>query len=265
MYGYIYMTINILNGKRYIGKRQGNFDNWYKGSGTLLKKAINRYGYDNFTVELLDDSPNNKDELNNREKYWIEHYNAVDDPMFYNIARGGDGGHLIAGYDEETKRLINNKKKVPLCNNIFHKIPRIGNLNHFYGKRGKDSIHYGNKYNLGRKASEETKQKMRESHNPDNIPPNHEGKLFINNGNTNKLIYSEELDKYISEGWSRGRISYSNKRYYVNNGSINKRVSLEEINEYIDNGWKRGRLNKRSNLNLYNELILESDGGNYNE
>ena len=33
-----------------------------------------------------------KEELNEREKYWISYYNAVEDPNFYNRSEGGQGG-----------------------------------------------------------------------------------------------------------------------------------------------------------------------------
>ena len=37
---YIYITTNLINGKRYIGKHHGELNDDYLGSGTLLKKAI---------------------------------------------------------------------------------------------------------------------------------------------------------------------------------------------------------------------------------
>ena len=92
MYGYIYITTNNINNKKYIGKHKCNtFDTSYKGSGKLIKEAILKYGIENFTTEILEtcDSLQN---LNDREIYWIQHFNACQDNSFYNIAKGGDGG-----------------------------------------------------------------------------------------------------------------------------------------------------------------------------
>lgn len=45
MYGYVYQTINLINGKKYIGKHKSNvFDESYKGSGVYLSRAIKKYG-----------------------------------------------------------------------------------------------------------------------------------------------------------------------------------------------------------------------------
>ena len=70
MYGYIYLTINLINGKKYIGKHYGELDDSYLGSGTILQKAINKYGKQNFKKEILYIS---KDEEENciKEKEFI--------------------------------------------------------------------------------------------------------------------------------------------------------------------------------------------------
>ena len=140
MYGYVYKTTNLINGKIYVGKhRCSEFTENYKGSGKVLWNAINKYGWDNFKVELLEECQSSE-ELNEREKYWIKYYKSQDRNIGYNIAPGGNGGNLIEGYDEITKSAINKKKAVPYENNIFHKIPRTGKLNHNYGKSLSDEV-----------------------------------------------------------------------------------------------------------------------------
>lgn len=103
MYGFIYITTNHINGKKYIGQRkydkQGKWKK-YLGSGIILSKAIKKYGIENFSKEIIEDCET-KQLLNLREKYWIDYYNAADSDNFYNIANGGDGGNTIAGYTKE--------------------------------------------------------------------------------------------------------------------------------------------------------------------
>ena len=95
----IYRTINIINNKFYIGKDTKNDPN-YLGSGTLLKRAIKKYGRENFKKEILEYC-HNKKHLNEREIFWINQTNAQING--YNIADGGHGGNT---YTEETKQKI---------------------------------------------------------------------------------------------------------------------------------------------------------------
>lgn len=103
MYGFIYITTNHINGKRYIGQRKYDKQNkWknYLGSGIILSKAIDKYGRENFSKEIIEECES-KEQLDEREKYWITYYNAVESDSFYNIASGGEGGNTIAGYSDE--------------------------------------------------------------------------------------------------------------------------------------------------------------------
>lgn len=54
MYGYIYKTTNLINGKIYVGQHKGKFDRGYVGSGKILKLALTKYGKQNFLTELID-------------------------------------------------------------------------------------------------------------------------------------------------------------------------------------------------------------------
>lgn len=102
-YGFIYITINNINDKFYIGqKKYDKAGVWkrYLGSGTVFRRAVNKYGRENFTRYIVDEAYS-KEELNEKEKLWIKSYEATDDDMSYNIASGGDGGDTKAGYSEE--------------------------------------------------------------------------------------------------------------------------------------------------------------------
>ena len=54
MYGYIYKTTNLINGKIYIGKHKSEkYDKNYYGSGKIISIAISKYDISNFKNELL--------------------------------------------------------------------------------------------------------------------------------------------------------------------------------------------------------------------
>lgn len=70
MFGYIYKTTNLVNGKIYIGQKKSDrfLGNKYLGSGKILCSAINKYGADNFIVEMLEECMDVYT-LNDREMY----------------------------------------------------------------------------------------------------------------------------------------------------------------------------------------------------
>ena len=70
MYGYIYKTTNLINGKIYVGQKMSTvfLKEEYLGSGRYLNNAINKYGRENFKVELIEWCENSEI-LNEREKY----------------------------------------------------------------------------------------------------------------------------------------------------------------------------------------------------
>lgn len=121
---YIYKTVNNINGKVYVGKSEKGFNPNYYGSGTLINKAISKYGRNNFVVEIIE-LCNTVEELNDREVYWIDYYKQLGET--YNIAEGGTGGHTTKHFTKEQ-------------------------MNEYRGKLSKAQS--------GRKVSEETKQKL---------------------------------------------------------------------------------------------------------
>lgn len=105
---YVYITTNNINGMKYIGKHYGELDDTYLGSGKLLKQDILKYGKENFTKSILSISENDV-ENSEQEKYFIALYNAVSNPLFYNIHEGGQGGNTTAGFSPEEKEALKRK------------------------------------------------------------------------------------------------------------------------------------------------------------
>lgn len=88
---FIYLTTNLINGKKYIGQHYGEITDNYLGSGTLITKSIQKYGKENFSREILKIC-SNREEADIYEKYFIEQMNAVEDENFYNLQEGGSSG-----------------------------------------------------------------------------------------------------------------------------------------------------------------------------
>ena len=124
--GYIYITVNEINNKVYVGKRQkSKFEKAYKGSGTHLKLAFKKYGKEKFHTYPLEWYKTEED-LCDAEIKWISYFKDAGFDM-YNIAKGGKGGNMIDWSSlPETRRAEINMK-----NSESHK----GKKNPFYGKR----------------------------------------------------------------------------------------------------------------------------------
>lgn len=88
---YIYMTTNLINGKKYIGQHKGSTSDSYLGSGLGIMRAIDKYGKENFSKEVLCFCQS-REEADAKEKEYIKLYDAVKSDQFYNSAEGGTGG-----------------------------------------------------------------------------------------------------------------------------------------------------------------------------
>lgn len=117
----IYLTTNTINGKKYVGMDSNNNPN-YLGSGSLVLKAIKKYGKENFKKEILESCSSVK-EMEERETYWIMKFNALKDPLFYNLEDNRKRGtNPFQNKTEEEKQIIYKKRGAKQKG-----IPKLGN------------------------------------------------------------------------------------------------------------------------------------------
>ena len=155
----IYKITNLINGKWYIGQDSKNNPNYF-GSGILIKKALKKYGKNNFYKEILQILSNNstREDLNKAEQWWIEKLNAVSDENSYNIANGGS--------DISSNPLVGAKISISMKGNKngIGKRPHKSGKN-WDGKRGAEHHLYGKpSFKKGVKVSEEERIKNAISH-----------------------------------------------------------------------------------------------------
>ena len=103
----IYKIINKINGKVYIGQDSNNNPEYY-GSGKLIKRAISKYGKENFIKEVIE-YVRDIDDMDVRETYWIDYYNSVDPEKGYNINPVGGKPPRLYDLPEEQQKLIKQK------------------------------------------------------------------------------------------------------------------------------------------------------------
>lgn len=102
----VYCTINLVNGKIYIGKDKFNIKTYY-GSGTLLLLAIKKYGKKVFQKNIIDYCSSDQ-EMENKEIYYIKLYDSLA-PIGYNMTLGGTGGDIITNNPNKEKILQHRK------------------------------------------------------------------------------------------------------------------------------------------------------------
>ncbi|MBQ2639208.1 MAG: GIY-YIG nuclease family protein [Bacilli bacterium] len=240
MYGYIYETTNLVNGKKYIGQHKSSkLNKQYLGSGVIIAKAVEKYGKENFDVRIIEECYS-KEELNEQEIYWIKFYNAVKDKNYYNVARGGYfwGKPRKLGYKvsqetkdkiskansgriftEEHRRKISESRKGKGLGIILPEDvrKRVGELNrqHLLGRtlseehKNKISIGEKNRYKnspsplLGRTLSEEHKNKI-----GNNTSKSNTGRVWITNEKENKFMKKEDALNFLSNNkdWRFGAV-----------------------------------------------------------
>ena len=154
MYGYIYLIVNKINGKTYVGQRKSN--NWkdsYMGSGIHIKSAEKKYGIENFEKFLIQYCET-KDELDNQEIFWIAEYRKRGKAE-YNIANGGKGsaGHKQSDESKLRNRLAHLGKKLWPNGRVF---TDSWKKHISEGKKGQATF-------TGKHHSEESKRKISES------------------------------------------------------------------------------------------------------
>lgn len=137
-FGFVYETTNLINGMKYIGKcifsRQNGWKN-YLGSGMYLKRAIEKYGKENFKREIIVLAMD-AEELNELEEAIITISNAVESIEYYNLKHTAIGGDIFTHHPrkEEIREMRRNQFK--------------GEGNYWYGKEKPqhiiDAIREGN-------------------------------------------------------------------------------------------------------------------------
>ncbi len=136
---YIYLIQNLINLKIYIGFSKNPKFRWTQHISIAKRKtnkyplynAIRKYGKKHFVMQTIE-SFNNIEEALEAEKFWIEYFKT-------NITKYGSeyGYNLTEGGEGTSGRTHSQKTKNKISKSLI-----------------------GNKYNLGNKASSETRRKM---------------------------------------------------------------------------------------------------------
>ena len=154
----VYVHTNKINNKIYIGITN-NIERRWRSNGVEYKpkekntssfwNAIEKYGWDNFKHEILLTNLS-REVACEYEKYYISLSKSNDKNIGYNIASGGNGGHI---YQEHPKGMLGKHHTDEF--KAKHSERMSGEKNPFYGKQHEKHP----KGFLGKQHSKESKNK----------------------------------------------------------------------------------------------------------
>ena len=193
--GTIYLLTCTVTGKKYVGQTRQKLEARIRSHKSSKVKrgvdvAIQEYGLENFTVEVLETCP--VDKLNEREKFWIRELNTRT-PNGYNLT---DGGNRDSSASEETRARIS-----------ANHADFSGEKNGFYGKHHSEEAK--RKMSLAKKGkshkphSPETRKKISESNKGKQV--SQETRDKISASEKGKQISQETRDKMSEAHKGKGR------------------------------------------------------------
>ena len=144
MTGFVYVWINDLNDRYYLGSHEGSQDDGYTGSGIAFSHAVKKYGIENFTRYIHHEGPDFREE----EDECLKLLDCANDPRSYNMKNDAFG---MSGARWKLKKPRKPRSKESSAR------AALANTGQKRSKETKDRI---SKANKGRKQTEQAKANM---------------------------------------------------------------------------------------------------------
>ena len=171
----IYSITNMQNGKRYIGQSVNIIKRWKEHKWALesnvhynsyLQNAWNKYGSGMFRFEIMCEC--NKEQLDDKEIYYIKQYHSNESDYGYNLTSGGEGAldvpkEVVEKRKQAFKKFLEeHPEHIELCRN---NTKRQFQNEEFYKKyrelrQSEEFRQRESAAHKGKKLSEETKIKI---------------------------------------------------------------------------------------------------------
>jgi len=159
----LYKVVNLVNQKIYIGITKLEVsERWNKhllDANSPLHRAIQKYGKENFTIEILKESLDRL-EISSLEDPTIEKFQSRITQHGYNVAKGGYGGNLGEEVNRKRRETFSKKTSEEKQSAISKRNITIAgrNKSNHAGKLRQATKMIGNKFAEGLVHTSETKQ-----------------------------------------------------------------------------------------------------------
>lgn len=237
IYHIVYKTVNLKNGKYYIGKHSTkDLNDGYLGSGKGINRAIKKYGRGSFNRVIIAIFNSEKEALKYETKIVDE--NIVKDPKTYNMTTGGMGWNTKEAKEMCEKYLSDHQKMEIVREKIKkswqnperkEKQSKITSLNN--KKRWKENKEYRE---LMSKVCSEKSKKLWE------CPEFREKICSINRKRLEKLWQNMEYKKEMCE-MNKGEKNPSSKL---------KTDDVKKIKKLLKEGYTLNKLSKMFNVGI---------------
>lgn len=210
IYYIVYEIKNLINNKIYVGAHATkNINDMYMGSGKLIKRAIKKYGSENFTRTLICFCESVEDMYRKEREIVNKEFISRDDTYNLNIGGVGSSDYCIRKKisdsnkgrkkSEKTKQNMSKAQKLrkhkPLS--IEHKA-KIGlaSKGHTLSAESRAKLSASN---TGKIVSEEAKQNMSKSHIGVKLSLEHKNKISLSALSFRRSLMTEEQKMLISK------------------------------------------------------------------
>lgn len=126
-YGIIYCAYNKINQKRYIGQTirslcERRANHYSHNPEIYFHKALKKYKPEDWEWSEID-TASSKEELDKKERYWIDYYGTLNPSKGYNILEGGSGNkpsqeQIRYARNQFVQQYSNNNKPLKQIKNI---------------------------------------------------------------------------------------------------------------------------------------------------